>query len=364
VASYLDAVDAAAESDDEVVDASNLEGLAGARVRVERSGSHCLGTVRSVSPGGSRMLVCCDADATEVWVGAEDAWDLDVSTPAAEQPAALPAFVDRGDGPPGFNPATQPPKPSAGESTPGSQEPQTGPRRMFRFIDTSVEPGKSYRYRVTLKIANPNVGIESQYLAEPALATDLQLAAPPSDATPAGRIPDPVMMLATRLDADDVRRLKLTPGMFELLVMAPSQKTGNYSLRSVVTETGGIANVDESLNRPGDLRFKGEKTTTNRVLLDVFGQQGELVAASPARGGRQTTQRSAGPAEPLEMIFRKPNGSLEIASAADSESRFARYRDTLYPADEASPEDDPGFGPGGPPLEGVPFNPFQTQPRR
>jgi len=284
--------------------------------------------------------------------------------PAAEQPAALPAFVDRGDGPPGFNPATQPPKPSAGESTPGSQEPQTGPRRMFRFIDTSVEPGKSYRYRVTLKIANPNVGIESQYLAEPALATDLQLAAPPSDATPAVRIPDPVMMLATRLDADDVRRLKLKPGMFELLVMAPSQKTGNYSLRSVVTETGGIANVDESLNRPGDLRFKGEKTTTNRVLLDVFGQQGELVAASPARGGRQTTQRSAGPAEPLEMIFRKPNGSLEIASAADSESRFARYRDTLYPADDASPEDDPGSGPGGPPLEGVPFNPFQTQPRR
>ncbi|KOO34516.1 hypothetical protein Ctob_009561, partial [Chrysochromulina tobinii] len=87
-------VDAAAESDDEVVDASNLEGLAGARVRVERSGSHCLGTVRSVSPGGSRMLVCCDADATEVWVGAEDAWDLDVSTPAAEQPAASAATAD------------------------------------------------------------------------------------------------------------------------------------------------------------------------------------------------------------------------------------------------------------------------------
>jgi hypothetical protein len=40
------------------------------------------------------MLVCCDADATEVWVGAEDAWDLDVSTPAAEQPAASAATAD------------------------------------------------------------------------------------------------------------------------------------------------------------------------------------------------------------------------------------------------------------------------------
>jgi hypothetical protein len=161
-----------------------------------------------------------------------------------------------------------------------------------------------------------------------------------------------------------MRRLKLKPGMFDLLVMAPSEKTGNYSLRSVVTEIGGVANVDESLNRPGDVRFKGEKTTTNRVLLDVIGQQGDPVVAAPPRGGRQTRQQREGPAEPLEMIFRKPDGSFEIASAADSEPRISRYRDTLYPPEAASSEGDPGFAPGGPPLDGAPFNPFQTQPPR
>ena len=66
-------------SDDEVVDVSSLSGLSGARVRLQRPGhiNDCLGSVRSVSPGGSRMLVCCDEDSEELWVGAGDSWYLD-----------------------------------------------------------------------------------------------------------------------------------------------------------------------------------------------------------------------------------------------------------------------------------------------
>jgi methionyl aminopeptidase len=63
-------------------------------------------------------------------------------------------------------------------------------------------------------------------------------------------------------------------------------------------------------------------------------------------------------------VLSKPDGSFEIASAADSEPRISRYRDTLYPPEAASSEGDPGFAPGGPPLDGAPFNPFQTQPPR
>ena len=276
-----------------------------------------------------------------------------------QQPTA--GFVEGGEGPGAFAP--QQPPPEAVLPPPGEEQPQGPPQRMFRFIDTSVEPGKSYRYRVRLKVRNPNFGLDPQYIAEPALAADQQLTSPPSDATTAVRIPDPVVMLAGRLAADDVKRLKLKPGMFELLVMAPSQKTGNFSLRSVVTEIGGVANVDEALNKPNDMRFKGEKTVTNRILLDVIGQQADPAALMPTRGGRQTKQQAAGPAEPLEMIFMKRDGSLEFVSAAESEPRIMRYRDTLYPP-EAAADGGPGFAPGGPPLDGTPFNPFQTQPPR
>jgi len=281
--------------------------------------------------------------------------------PAAPEQQPTGGFVEGGEGP-GVPPPQLPPE--AEPQQPGEEVPPGPPQRMFRFIDTSLEPGKSYRYRVRLKVRNPNFGLDPQYIAEPALATDPQLASPPSDATPAVRIPDPVVMLASRLDADDVKRLKLKPGMFELLVMAPSQKTGNFSLRSVVTEVGGVANVDESLNKSTDARFKGEKTTTNRVLLDVIGQQADPAALAPVRGARQAKPQSAGPAEPLEMIFLKPDGSLELVSAADSEPRITRYRDTLYPPEAAAAEGGPGFVPGGPPLDGAPFNPFQTQPPR
>jgi hypothetical protein len=281
--------------------------------------------------------------------------------PAAEQQTPSAEFVEGGDGTGALAP--QQPAPEAVPPQSGEEQPHGPQRRMFRFIDTSVEPGRSYQYRVRLKIRNPNFGLDPQTIAEPALAADPQLASSPSDATAAVRIPDPVVMLAARLDADDVKRLKLKPGMLELLVLAPSPNTGNFTLRSVVTEVGGVANVDESLNKPGDVRFKGEKTTTNRVLLDVIGQQADPAALTPARGGRQAKPQAAGPTEPLEMIFMKRDGSLEFVSAADSEPRIMRYRDTLYPP-EAAAEGGPGFPAGGQPLDGAPFNPFQTQPPR
>lgn len=293
----------------------------------------------------------------------------ELATAAPGQPAAVeqqppPGFVEGSDGPAALTPApTNQPLPDGGPH-PAAEHPQAPQERMFRFIDTSVEPGKAYRYRVRLKLRNPNFGLDPQLLAEPALAADQQLASPPSEPTAAVRVPDPIAVLAGPLTADDVKRLKLKPGMFELLVMAPSAKTGNYSLRSVVTEVGGLANVDEAVNKPGEQRAKGEKTATNRVLLDVLGQQADAAALAPVRSGRQTKPQATGPAEPLEMILMKPNGSLEFVSAAESAARIARYRDTLYPTEAAPTDGPPGFAPGGSPFEGGGFNPFPTPPPR
>ncbi len=41
---------------------------------------------------------------------------------------------------------------------------------LFRFFDYSVEPGKSYRYRVRLLLANPNFGLDPKFLERPELA--------------------------------------------------------------------------------------------------------------------------------------------------------------------------------------------------
>ena len=84
-------------SDEEVVDACSLFGLTGARVRVHGHETTRTGSVRAVSPSGTRMLICCEMDSTELWVSASDSWDLD-SAPA-EQPAHLVTPTDSAGAP-------------------------------------------------------------------------------------------------------------------------------------------------------------------------------------------------------------------------------------------------------------------------
>jgi hypothetical protein len=127
--------------------------------------------------------------------------------------------------------------------------------------------------------------------------------------------------------------------------MAASKLNGNYSLRALLTELGGIANVDSTLNKPGDARARGEDVLTGRALVDLRGRQEE-----PTKAG--------GPPEVLEMLFVRPDGSCEIVSAADSQTFYDRYRSTLDP---------PAVPPGGADVPaGVPpgLNTFEGSPSR
>src|SRR5690606_30011309 len=41
------------------------------------------------------------------------------------------------------------------------------PYKLYRYVDTSCEPGKRYRYRVRLWVNNPNYGFPAGYLEDP-----------------------------------------------------------------------------------------------------------------------------------------------------------------------------------------------------
>lgn len=214
--------------------------------------------------------------------------------------------------------------------------------RLFRFIDTSVEPGKAYRYRVRFEIWNPNVNLPVQHLTNPALAKPPKLAAPPSNETAAVSVPDPTAVLVAPLRKADMKKMKT--GMLEVLVLAPSARTGDYALRGLVTEPGGLVNVDEKLNRPGDRRTRGEDFRTDRVLVDVRGRQED-----------RTEQRSTRPPEPFEVLCLRPDGGFEFVSAADAEPLIAEHKSTL-PIDEGGKGPaKPGQPDAGPSPFGSPF---------
>jgi hypothetical protein len=243
---------------------------------------------------------------------------------APEQPAVAPesgVFGEDQAGPPG----------AAGPKPGGPVEPATagGEFRMFRFIDTSVEAGKSYRYRVRHELWNPNFKLPSQHLAHAALAQDMKLPAPPSKETAAVDVPDPTVTLVAMLRKSDMKKFK--PGSFELLVLGPSKETGDYALRGLITEAGGLVNVDGKLNKPGDRRTRGAEIATDRVVVDVHGRQEERTEAKPPR-----------PPEPFELLCLRPDGGFEFVSAADAELTIVEHAATLPAAEGTKPDANPG----------------------
>jgi hypothetical protein len=218
---------------------------------------------------------------------------------------------------------------AAGQMRLGGEAGFAGPRaenRLFRFVDTAVEPGAAYRYRVRFALRNPNVRLAPQHVADVAVTQGEFLFSAYSNETAAVQVPEPVRLLARTMTRDAARKLKVRGDAVEVIVLGKSNETGNFAIRSAVTGPGGLADVDPSLNRTGDVRFYGEPFRTGRLLVSVRGQQEE-----------RPDSRSPLPAEPLEMLFLRPDGSFEIAAAADSERLIKKYRSSLFKPGEDVP---------------------------
>lgn len=200
--------------------------------------------------------------------------------------------------------------------------------RLFRFVDTTVKPGESYRYRVKFALRNPNVRLPPQHLADPAAAKAEFLISEYSNETPVVRVPAETMLLARTIDRDTALKMKIRGDALEVMLLAPSKQTGNLELRSVVTDVGGLANVDPDLNKAGDTRFFGEAAATDSVLVDARGPQLD-----------RADIRSPEPPEPLELLFLRTDGSFESVAAAESERRVRRYGDTFFKPGTKLPDD-------------------------
>jgi hypothetical protein len=281
--------------------------------------------------------------------------------PTADDPGDMPAAIPEPDAAIFGGPGEQRPDPRDARPPAPGEDAKDQPLpdyRLFAFVDTAVKPNTAYRYRLRLKVWNPNLGLPQQHLVDPAIAKEQRLSSPASSPTAAARVPDPQVLLVDVVPAADVKKLRLKPGVLEVLVLDASADTGNYAIRSVLLDVGGIANVDKKLNRPGETRSRGEDAITDRLLVDVFGQQIEG-DDKPRRGPRMIP-------EPFTAVFLRPDGSFEQVTAADSERLIDRYRDTLPERDAGRRETRP-TGPAGefdifPGAPGFPGGPGPQQP--
>ncbi|HZZ72597.1 MAG TPA: hypothetical protein VFE24_10105 [Pirellulales bacterium] len=86
--------------------------------------------------------------------------------------------------------------------TPVANAVKTVPFKLFRFWDYTVEPQKSYQYRVQLIVYNPNYQLPGKLLEADALATEQHLLAPWSEWSEAISIPRDQQILAKSVEWD------------------------------------------------------------------------------------------------------------------------------------------------------------------
>jgi hypothetical protein len=216
---------------------------------------------------------------------------------------------------------------------------------LFRYFDMDVEPGKTYRYRAKLYLANPNFKLQEKYLEDPALAEEKYLSTEYSEASSPASVPLDTRILAMNVRApvnpDDEPVGKVMAIYFDMEdgTEAPQEKesirpgrVANWrnqtkkvkqpnNMGSDFYEDEGMYMDDEygsstasSRNTPRE-ETKIVDFTSDVTVLDMLG--GERVS------GTNPDQRSPG-----KFLVMEPSGALSVRSTAED---YYEYKDYLEP---------------------------------
>ncbi|MGQ9762942.1 MAG: hypothetical protein ACUVQH_13630, partial [Thermogutta sp.] len=145
------------------------------------------------------------------------------------------------------------------------------PTKLFRFVDYKVEPGKTYRYRVKLWLANPNYKLPPQVLEDEAYANEAWLLTDWSTPSNPVRVPADVGVLAGPAKAGRVAFIepRITLGV---TVFQPSSGLTKF-MEFTDLPRGTIVDFTAAdvkrLNPP-----KREKKPTTPTGYEYYGEEG------------------------------------------------------------------------------------------
>ena len=185
--------------------------------------------------------------------------------------------------------------------------PESVEYKLFRFFDFTIEPGKSYVYRVSLALKNPNFGVDAAKLQKADYAKEKYLytnpAANAENLAQTGRVdvPKDTQVLVGAAKSDD-----LAPGKFPVVLLTWVEKNGRagyYSVPNVdhgqvlnfTNEKPVLVTPDSPTPAPIEEDTKAD-FVTDATLLDMDG------------GKKFTLGKAQKTTEPREMLFMMVNG--------------------------------------------------------
>lgn len=220
----------------------------------------------------------------------------------------------------------------------GFDDPLAGPEglinspeyRVFRFFDTDVEPGKAYRYRVTIRLWNPNVGLPVRYLEDASQADVVSLTSAPAEPEMSSdggaiRVPGRSRIVTRMLTNIDKKLAGLGGRDNEALVIDVNPESGNLELHSTEIQRGQPIAIKKEAKRLriGPWRFStpAHDVDTDLTVLDQVGEQ-EL-------DEKKRISRGFVPPPPFELLLVDIHGAIEHVTPIESAKIVRDYLPTL-----------------------------------
>jgi hypothetical protein len=240
---------------------------------------------------------------------------------------------------------------------PGMPQPVTAPRgygegivaekppkyKLFRFFDFSVEPGKSYMYRVRLGLQNPNYGLKGSLLKEAALAQKEILEAPENP---------------EKKDVEESIQTKVVyvPKDTRLLVKSVEQKStgpaGEVVLVKWMKDTGQEVYQKFNIDRGQVLNYKNQDAVVVGGVPSTSGEEDKektnLLSDATVldmAGGGKLSRRDPKLTEPGVFLVMEMQNNLPVLAVRDEEADMSEVeRVTFKPEITRGRE---GMGPRG-----------------
>lgn len=198
---------------------------------------------------------------------------------------------------------------------------------LFRYFDFTAEPGKTYKYRVTLTLENPNFDVEPQYLEDPTLAKGEVVLAPFSQPSSPATLPYDGNLFAGEIVPANaynemaarvaVEQWLPTGGMAQQVIDRVFRgRLANFQLEPavLVTPGGGTPTWSE--------KGKPYRVRTELTVVDMMGS---------AASGKT----------PADLLVLDSSGRLTIRKAESDQPRFAEIEQNVKGAGDANKKSDP-----------------------
>jgi hypothetical protein len=198
--------------------------------------------------------------------------------------------------------------------------------KLLRFFDFNVEPGKSYIYRVSLALKNPNFQVDAGKLEKAEFAKEKYLYTnPPTNDKPMLTervdVPKDTQVLVGAAKSDD-----LGPGKFPVVLLTWAQKggrSGYFSLPNI--DHGQVLNfLDKKIDPAGDESPAPASTDTDDMKADLIT---DATLLDMDGGKKYTLGKDRKSTVPREMLFMVVNGksiNLMLREELDDMSEINR----------------------------------------